>query len=114
MRVFIAEASKAQLNWLAAQILHEDVVILGGWVYLADDDDTVGDPFDPTSDWAMTGPIMEKEHIGVYTYPEKGWYASKAGSSGASDSEALVAVIRCYVSGSLGLTADVPDDLQKT
>lgn len=83
-----------------------------------------GAPGQYSTDWALGGPIIERERIGfgwvpliVNEYGEHGnlWYAEGVGVDDGyvytTASTALVAAMRCYVESKLGDEVDVPDDL---
>jgi hypothetical protein len=61
----VSELQGAALDWAVAKCIYEpdDVVICEGRVF-AYDDATNG--FNPSTDWAQGGPIIEREKIGVW------------------------------------------------
>lgn len=89
--------------------------------------------FEPTRDWAIAGPIIQRENIGLIPPTSRvhrnggnspGWGPSgiwsattwHAGVSGKRahewhETEPLTAAMRCYVASKLGETVDVPDSL---
>jgi hypothetical protein len=65
-------------------------------------------------DWAISGPIIEREKINIYAVPY-GWHAIHAvdmlkrkPNEGAS---ALIAAMRCYVASKLGDEVEIPQEL---
>jgi hypothetical protein len=65
--------------------------------------------FEPSTDWAIAGPILEKEKISIVWFVDK-WSASKSeGQENMSSSEEspLIAAMRCFVASKFGAT--VPD-----
>lgn len=79
-----------------------------------------------STDWALAGPIIERENITLErNVKQKGcavvgfydWYASHPKNYGglirhsASGATALIAAMRCYVAAKLGDSVEVPDEL---
>jgi hypothetical protein len=78
----------------------------------------------PSTDWALAGPIIERENINVFMDDEK-WaaYASHSlpqnfyGTSKDPDwddgdeGSPLIAAMRCYVASVLGDEVEVPSEL---
>lgn len=75
--------------------------------------------YDPTTNWAQGGPIIEREGMGVWMYewneegePEVGWYTEdKDGNHVRTGPTPLIAAMRCYVASKLGDEVDVPEEL---
>jgi hypothetical protein len=69
--------------------------------------------FNPSTDWAQGGPIIERE--GMRTRPDNGWGAAKYWPDGRSEwwfgPTLLVAAMRCYVASKLGDEIEIPDAL---
>lgn len=69
-----------------------------------------------SSNWAQSGPIIERELIGVApsTQHEKWWVAGTIYENEFFKQEGhtpLIAAMRCYVASELGDEVDVPDEL---
>ena len=86
-------------------------------------------PFNPSSNWAQAGPIIERENITLErNVKQRGcavvgfydWYATHPKNFGglirhsASGPTALVAAMRCYVASKLGDAVEVPNELVLT
>jgi hypothetical protein len=73
---------------------------------------SMGGRFNPTTNWAQGGPIIERERIGVWHYQQKDWMASwwKDGRQ-AFGPTPLIAAMRCYVASRLGDEVEVPEEL---
>jgi hypothetical protein len=70
------------------------------------------DGFEPSTDWAQGGPIIERELIGlVPPLDERGWAAATDKTEFSYGPTALVAAMRCYVASKLGDDVDVPEEL---
>jgi Protein of unknown function (DUF2591) len=70
------------------------------------------DEFAPSSDWSQSGPIIERERIGVWWTGI--WHAKYDGWQPHQVQDAhepLIAAMRCYVINNLGYSVDVPDEL---
>jgi hypothetical protein len=73
-----------------------------------------GAVFEPSSDWATGGPIIEREGISAFSYVFEGaiyWYANKRpgepfGKHGTAS--LLVAAMRAYVASKLGEEVELP------
>ena len=73
--------------------------------------------YNPSTDWAQGGPIIERERIEVFYIRidddnEPEWGASKYGTSvEQSGPTPLVAAMRLYVASKLGDEVEVPDEV---
>ena len=69
--------------------------------------------YKPSRNWALGGPIIERERIGVWHYQQKDWMASwwKDGRQ-AFGPTPLIAAMRCYVASRLGDEVEVPEELK--
>ena len=70
--------------------------------------------FNPSTDWAQGGPIIERWMIDCDTY-RHGWRAARHVSTTPTygyGPTPLIAAMRCYVASKLGEEVDVPELLQ--
>ena len=70
--------------------------------------------YSPSTDWALAGPIIEREQIGVGYTTEGGetWLAAMTDDPFyISGPTALVAAMRCYVASKLGDDVELPEEL---
>jgi hypothetical protein len=76
------------------------------------------DPYNPSTDWAQGGPIIERE--GITTSKEDGHWSAyfrdnlfeEDGSEHWSVGETpLIAAMRCYVASKLGDEIDIPEEM---
>lgn len=122
MKIKISEATNLQLNYLVANALNIQIVqVLKGIVYTPCYPKIGGAPFQPTTDWALAGPIIEREEISIkHVIPamkDSIWQAhpslSAKGASGkwGIGPTPLIAAMRCYVASRLGNEVEVPDEL---
>ena len=71
-------------------------------------------PFDPSTDWAKGGPIIEREGISWHCGNKTNWHAYAYGNSeNMHGPTPLIAAMRCYVASKLGETVDIPEGLTK-
>jgi hypothetical protein len=82
------------------------------------------DYFDYSTDWSLSGPIIELEKLAVryddiWAYdpadPEDNgerWYAERAGNAyGMYGPTLLIAALRCYVASKLGNEVEIPKEI---
>jgi hypothetical protein len=90
-------------HWI--KLRGEDRALSGGWAQ----------SYQPSTDWAQGGPIIEQEAITVSQgSPVRGleWMACDRGSTHIQHGPTyLIAAMRCYVASKLGDEVDVPDEL---
>jgi len=133
-KVKVAEATNSQLDWLVAKCEGESVVIgYDGRLRFPPAQFSDEEPFHPTTDWSLMGPIIEREYIALRC--SKGqWYAMSSEDLGDSeraqwskytyrgqqagrrqcrwnDYTPQVAAAKCYVVSKLGDTVEVPEGL---
>lgn len=76
-----------------------------------------------STDWAQSGPIIEREKIGFWFSDEAvsycgnvlldpGWYAESLDGYSEVGPTPLVAAMRCYVASKLGDEIDIPEELE--
>jgi hypothetical protein len=109
------ELTGAALDWAVAKCEGIGLGPRGFVVYYFE-----GDPamWQPSTDWAQGGPIIERE--GINLFQRKG-IAAKEGRPWLAYNEAqleqegptpLIAAMRCYVASKLGETIDIPEGLK--
>ena len=71
-----------------------------------------------STDWALAGPIIERERIATwferYEDEDAGlpcWFAAKYGEREYPGPTPLIAAMRCYVASVLGDEVEVPDEI---
>lgn len=67
-----------------------------------------------SSDWSFSGPIIEREGIGLDYYPDSGlWHAGTCeGTVWGMGRTPLIAAMRCYVISRLGDVVEIPEELK--
>jgi len=107
-----AELTGAALNWAVASIEltgHDDYtnVLM---VTVGDDNDW---RYNPSTDWAQGGAIIEREGMQLWKGGE--WCASLDQSFNPPDFQTgttpLIAAMRCYVASKLGDEVEIPEEL---
>ena len=69
-------------------------------------------PYNPSTDWAHGGPIVERCCINVYYDGGGYWCATTdSGDPPRFGPTPLIAAMRCYVASKLGDEVEVPDEL---
>jgi hypothetical protein len=68
----------------------------------------------PSTDWAQGGPIIEREKIAVWHRGDEWpWRAQQSDTSHLKGGTTpLIAAMRCYVASKLGDTVDIPEELK--
>ncbi len=78
-----------------------DRVLSSGW--------STQQNFNPSSDWAQGGPIIEREYVNI-TYDDV-WTAEDVDGGVQWGGTPLTAAMRCYVASKLGDTVEIPEEL---
>jgi hypothetical protein len=77
--------------------------------------DAVCGIFNPSTDWAQGGPIIERELIEIYPLCNVEWGARKVNDEGDLmrfyGDTPLIAAMRCYVAFKLGDEVEIPEEL---
>jgi len=108
-----SELTGAALDWAVAKCEN-----LTNW-----DDDRLcfinvphGEDFEPSTNWAQGGPVIERERLLIQ--PEIGkegagnaWYCVAITPHDAYGETPLVAAMRCFVASQLGDEVDIPEEL---
>jgi hypothetical protein len=91
----VSELTGAALDWAVAKCIYEpdDVVICDGRVF-AYDDATKG--FNPSTNWAQGGPIIEREKM-TLEWTGEDWMAYIRHDEEYFGPTPLIAAMRCYV-----------------
>ena len=98
MKMKTSELSGAALDWA---------------VNMADGLHGVLAPVAYSSNWSFSGPIIEREGIGLDYYPDSGlWHAGTCeGTVWGMGRTPLIAAMRCYVISKLGDEVEIPEEL---
>ena len=109
MKIKTQHLGGATLDWVVATCEFDRPYLSGGRVYAA-----YGYmPFSPSTDWAVGGPIIEREKIGILwsSTPECFVSWSPSGEKVSRGPTPLIAAMRCYVASKLGAEVDGPQEL---
>ena len=68
------------------------------------------EPVSPSTDWALGGPIIEREKLTMWPDEEGGFFASADEGAGPDfhGESYLIAAMRCYVASKLGDEVEIP------
>jgi hypothetical protein len=104
MRIKTSELAGSALDWAVAKCEGKDHVVNAPHKYV----------FEPSTDWARGGPIIEREGIAIGSHLDgEEWIAEdywrEATWSGPTP---LVAAMRCYVASKLGDEVEIPASLE--
>ena len=109
MKIKTSEAKDQVLDYLVAQCEGIETKNYSGALTIRYD----GDWWQPSTDWAQGGPIIEREGITVRRHTDALWDASVGRPNyRAGGPTPLIAAMRCYVASKLGDEVEVPDDLK--
>ena len=104
------ELTGPALDWAVAKCESIGLAPRGSVVYYHE-----GEPamWQPSTNWAQGGPIIEREEIETRTAHSGGWMANRARTKGYFECgpTPLIAAMRCYVASKLGDNIDTPKEL---
>jgi hypothetical protein len=66
--------------------------------------------WNPSTDWAQGGPIIEREKIDIQSRSQ--WAAKLNGHQWHEGPTPLIAAMRCYCASKLGDEVEIPDELK--
>ena len=106
MKIKTQDLTGAALDWAVAKCEYPEQSINTalGFPYL------VFGRFNPSTDWAQGGPIIERERINLEPFTDingEQWSADGAWNSPTP----LIAAMRCFVASRLGDELDIPEEL---
>lgn len=71
-----------------------------------------GSVYQPSTNWAQGGTIIEREKIATYVEDGPIWTARYSGTTGTCYGDTpLIAAMRCYIASKLGDTVEIPAEL---
>jgi hypothetical protein len=114
-----SELTGAALDWAVAKCEGDNSVAS---CYYSDDNvplclEEAPEPlWEPSTDWAQGGPIIEREELCIDKVARENWCAcvrSVKNSPWLYGPTPLIAAMRCYVASKLGDTVEIPDELAK-
>ena len=97
------ELTGAALDWAVAKCegLHREDTVWEIWA----------STHQYSTDWALGGPIIERERLSVYDLGGDEWGADDNLTPRSTGQTPLIAAMRCYVASKLGDTVEVPEKL---
>ena len=123
MKVKTSEAKDQVLSYLVANCIYkpDEFVISRGRVFVYGyryQPLHAANYFDPSSNWAQGGPIIEREWLDVTPWPNESdedlrWQCKQHDSIDcvAFGPTPLIAAMRCYVASKMGDEVEVPDEM---
>lgn len=109
-----AELTGAALDWAVAKCEGVEVLVIERQIVHPED-------YEPSTKWAIGGPIIEREKIGVTPITvtvgddrgKRHWFANHEDKTDFQDGPTpLIAAMRCYVASKLGAEVELPKELQ--
>ncbi len=129
----VCELTGAALDWAVAKCEGGHIGVANNGVFFDAHDGDGFTSFEPSTDWAQGGPIIEREKIALRPTFTQGGYRTSASTdavhakielpNGATEFDPeksvweygptpLIAAMRCYVASKLGDDVDVPEELK--
>ena len=115
MKIKTSEAERQVLDYLVAKC--EGIELSNGCYnrLLVDGHMSAGQkmltPYNPSTNWAQGGPIIERERIELWGDGDEGWIAYDNLNPKQKGPTPLIAAMRCYVASKLGEEVEVPDEI---
>lgn len=89
------------------------------WLWKDDGEFNILDFYNPQQDWAIAGPIIEREWLDPTPWPNESredmrWHCHQydsGGDCGQYGPTLLIAAMLCYVASKIGEEIDIPDNL---
>ena len=107
MKIKTSDLTGTALDWAVGYIMGEKLRILDRQIVWPED-------YSPSTDWAVGGPIIERENIGLWSEGYD-WEAKIQIGSGQwldeCDEYPLIAAMRCYVASKLGDEVEIPEEI---
>lgn len=97
------ELQGAALDWAVAKCLLPD-----GW---NDAEIILGDDTDYSTNWALAGPIIEREGVSINLWGNDKWVANYCEAEQYGPTP-LIAAMRCYVASKLGDEINILEELK--
>ena len=113
MKIKTSELSGAALDWAVAKCEGLDQYFDSEETCAFDDE---GCAYEPSTNWAQGGPIIEREEIEIKKYTPKYWSAKlyafgETNKTICLGETLLIAAMRCYVASKLGDEVEVPEEI---
>ena len=101
MKIKTSELTGAALDWAVAKCEFPEPDYDDEWRLANTSPDGNEWAFQPSTDWAQGGPIIEREEIAIFLEYPKSWCATNGDVRSPGDTP-LMAAMRCYVRSKLG------------
>jgi hypothetical protein len=109
-----SELTGAALDWAVAKCEGGHIGVANNGVFFDAHDGDGFTSFEPSTDWAQGGPIIERDGLLIRPEPGKYWSSWVHGADNpcySSGPTPLIAAMRCYVASKMGDEVDVPEEL---
>jgi hypothetical protein len=111
MKIRTSKLIGPALDWAVAECEKIEIGYLtntDGTLLLISEDG--GYEYEPSTDWLLGGPIIERERISIVPALDGGWMTETGLVRGPT---ALITAMRCYVTNKLGDKVEIPNELTK-
>lgn len=107
-----SELTRAALDLAVAKCCGFEGIDEDQWLLRGGIADMPLSAYNPSTDWAQGGPIIEREGIAIRPFKDGGEWLAKLRIHQHDGPTPLVAAMRCFVASRLGDEVDIPDELQ--
>lgn len=112
MKVKTNELAGPALDWVVAKCEGITEFDRLGIAYVPDPEQPhFNKQFNPSTDWAQGGPIIEREKISIVEGSNDDWQAGKRPYKFSYGPSPLIAAMRCFVASKLGDEVEIPEEL---
>jgi hypothetical protein len=116
MKLKVSELTGVALDYAVAEASETPIYISGKTLTRMDMDGNVY--WQPSTDWAQGGPIIERECIAISClhitgYTPNTWTARRPQRCSEDGPTPLIAAMRCYVASKLGDEVELPEELKQ-
>lgn len=113
-----SELTGAALDWAVAKCQeafthYQDYRVVDGHLQAMFCDVWLSAYYEPSTNWAQGGPIIEREKIGLLP-SGNAYYEREGGTFYSYGPTPLIAAMRCYVASKLGDDIEIPTELGET
>ena len=107
-----SELTGRTLNWAVARCRGFEGIDEDQWLLRGGIADMPLSAYNPSTDWAHGGQIIDRERIAIKPFKDGGEWLAKLRTHQHDGPTPLIAAMRCFVASRLGDEVDVPAELE--